>query len=148
MALLILRCVFLAVAIALGMSLANSKQLEEFEGWVTWAAFLGVLLVAVGVLVADSSIRRKKLDAITAVYFGLFIGLVLTYVFRIALTPFLTGASQDVINWMQLGIGAIVCYSCISVLLQTKDDFRFIIPYVEFAKEVKGLKPTCSTRAS
>jgi uncharacterized protein YacL len=27
------------------------------------------------------------------------------------------------------------------VLLQTKDDFRFIIPYVEFAKEVKGLKP-------
>ena len=27
------------------------------------------------------------------------------------------------------------------MLLQTKDDFRFIIPYVEFAKEVKGLKP-------
>ena len=26
-------------------------------------------------------------------------------------------------------------------LIQTKDDFRFIIPYVEFAKDVKGLKP-------
>jgi uncharacterized protein YacL len=26
-------------------------------------------------------------------------------------------------------------------LIQTKDDFRFIIPYVEFAKEIKGLKP-------
>jgi uncharacterized protein YacL len=25
--------------------------------------------------------------------------------------------------------------------MQTKDDFRFIIPYVEFAKEVKGVKP-------
>jgi uncharacterized protein YacL len=25
--------------------------------------------------------------------------------------------------------------------MQTKDDFRFIIPYVEFAKEIKGLKP-------
>ena len=25
--------------------------------------------------------------------------------------------------------------------MQTKNDFRFIIPYVEFAKEVKGLKP-------
>ena len=35
----------------------------------------------------------------------------------------------------------IICYTCISVLMQTKDDFRFIIPYVEFAKEVKGLKP-------
>ena len=26
-------------------------------------------------------------------------------------------------------------------MLQTKDDFRFIIPYVEFAKEVKGRRP-------
>src|SRR5436190_7982132 len=28
-----------------------------------------------------------------------------------------------------------------STLLQTKDEFRFIIPYVEFAKQVKGVKP-------
>jgi uncharacterized protein YacL len=141
MALVILRVVFIAVAIALGMSLANSKLLEGYEGWVTWAAFLGVLLVAAGVLAADSSVRRKKLDTITAVYFGMFIGLVLTFVFRIALTPFLSRASDELIYLIQLGIGAVLCYSCISILLQTKDDFRFIIPYVEFAKEVKGLKP-------
>ena len=35
----------------------------------------------------------------------------------------------------------VLCYTCISVLLQTKNDFRFIIPYVEFAKEVKGRSP-------
>jgi uncharacterized protein YacL len=35
----------------------------------------------------------------------------------------------------------VLCYTCVSVLLQTKDDFRFIIPYVEFAREVKGRKP-------
>ena len=98
MALIILRVVFLAVAIALGMSLANSKLLEEYQGWVTWTAFLGVLSIAACVLVADSSVRRKKLDAITAVFFGLFIGLVLTYVFRIALTPFLDRASADVLR--------------------------------------------------
>ncbi len=34
-----------------------------------------------------------------------------------------------------------ICYVCISTLLQTKDDFRFIIPYVEFSKEVKGARP-------
>jgi uncharacterized protein YacL len=34
-----------------------------------------------------------------------------------------------------------VCYLCISVLLQTKDDFRFIIPYMEFSKELKGARP-------
>src|SRR4030095_14399444 len=42
---------------------------------------------------------------------------------------------------LQLILGMVLCYACISLLLQTKDDFRFIIPYVEFAKEVKGLKP-------
>jgi len=106
-----------------------------------WAGFLGVLLIAGGVLVADSAIRRKRLDTITAVYFGTIIGLFLTYVFRLALTPLLEGLDDELLNWIQLFIATIVCYSCISVLLQTKDDFRFIIPYVEFAKEVKGLKP-------
>ena len=48
--------------------------------------------------------------------------------------PMLRGA-------IQLVLGMVLCYACISLLLQTKDDFRFIIPYVEFAKEVKGLKP-------
>src|SRR5262249_4360188 len=28
-----------------------------------------------------------------------------------------------------------------SLLLQTKDDFRFLIPYVEFSKQLKGAKP-------
>lgn len=32
-------------------------------------------------------------------------------------------------------------YICISFLLQTKDDFRFVIPYVEFAREIKGGRP-------
>ncbi|MCH5377087.1 MAG: TRAM domain-containing protein, partial [Planctomycetes bacterium] len=42
---------------------------------------------------------------------------------------------------IQLVLGMVVCYACVSLLMQTKDDFRFIIPYIEFAKEVKGLKP-------
>jgi uncharacterized protein YacL len=44
-------------------------------------------------------------------------------------------------QWASLVLGMILCYICISFLLQTKDDFRFIIPYVEFVKEIKGLKP-------
>ena len=35
----------------------------------------------------------------------------------------------------------LICYACVSTLLQTKDDFRFIIPYMEFSKEVKGNRP-------
>jgi uncharacterized protein YacL len=141
MALVILRCVFLAVAIALGFQLLGSDLLSSENRWLPWFGFLGVMLAAAAVLAADMSIRRKRLDTITAVIFGTFIGLILTYVFRIVLTPWLEGANETFVNWLQLALATIVCYMCISVLLQTKDDFRFIIPYVEFAKEVKGLKP-------
>ena len=141
MALVILRCVFLAVAIALGFQLLGSDLLSSENRWLPWLAFLGVMIVAAGVLVADFSMRRKRLDTITAVYFGTIIGLFLTYVFQLALTPILPNAHSWLADWLRLALATVVCYSCISILLQTKDDFRFIIPYVEFAKEVKGLKP-------
>src|SRR4029079_5271879 len=52
---------------------------------------------------------------------------------------------QEPLGWawsgLNLGISLVLCYTCISLLLQTRNDFRFLIPYVEFSKEVKGLKP-------
>jgi len=141
MALVILRCVFLAVAIALGFQLAGSEFVWGATPWLPWFGFLGVMATAMAVLLADMAIRRKRLDTITAVYFGTIIGLFLTYVFQIALTPLLPVANAWLSDWLKLALGTVVCYTCISVLLQTKDDFRFIIPYVEFAKEIKGLKP-------
>jgi uncharacterized protein YacL len=141
MALVILRCVFIALAIALGFQLLSADLLEGEKPWLPWVAFLGVLLVAAGVLFADISMKRKRLDTITGVIFGTIIGLFLTYVFYLALTPLLPSGHSWLADWLRLALAIIVCYSCISILLQTKDDFRFIIPYVEFAKEVKGLKP-------
>jgi len=63
------------------------------------------------------------------------------------LTPLLPNVEEEG-KWasilrqsVPLMIGMAACYLCISLLIQTKDDFRFIIPYVEFSKEVKGLRP-------
>ncbi len=38
-------------------------------------------------------------------------------------------------------LGASAVYMCVSFILQTKDDFRFIIPYLEFSKQTKGARP-------
>lgn len=143
MALLILRLVFLMVASAMGYRLAVSDLIISESPLLGWMSFFGVMLFAGCVIYIDSLVSRKRLDVITAVYFGMIIGLFLTYVFQLALTPLLPqqedfSAWKD---WLQLAIAAVVCYSCISVLLQTKDDFRFIIPYVEFQRKAKGHKP-------
>jgi uncharacterized protein YacL len=42
---------------------------------------------------------------------------------------------------MNLVIGLVCCYLCISFVLQTRDDFRFIVPYVEFKRQTKGHHP-------
>ncbi len=142
MALIVLRLVFLMVAAGLGVRLINAPDtLPDNPPYLPWLVFGGLMLLSLGVILADVLTPRKRLDTISAVYFGLIIGLFLTYVLRLALSPVLPYEDSAPVQWMQLVLGAVLCYTCISVLIQTKDDFRFIIPYVEFSKEVKGLKP-------
>lgn len=141
MALLILRLVFLMVAAGLGVQLAYSDLLPKYPTNLPALAFGLVMAIAVAVLCVDWVVRRKRLDVITAVYFGLIIGLFLTYVTKLALTPVLPPEGTLLSTYLPMVVGMSLCYACISVLLQTKDDFRFIIPYVEFQRKAKGIKP-------
>lgn len=140
MPLWILRAAFLVVAAGLGVTIANSMPPAEQGPLHTWGAFIGVMLAAVAIIVVDIIFPRKRLDIISCVYFGIIVGLFLTYVVGIAITP-IVEANRASAGPIRLVVGMVLCYFCISLLMQTKDDFRFIIPYVEFAKEVKGLKP-------
>jgi uncharacterized protein YacL len=114
-----------------------------------WVIFGIFLFGSVGTIIADLLITNKRIDMISSVYFGLVVGLFLTYVLNVALMPVFgmleaqsLGIRPEFLRSVIVTfIGASVCYSCISLLWQTKDDFRFVIPYVEFSKDVKGLKP-------
>jgi uncharacterized protein YacL len=147
MPLLILRVAFILVAIGIATLLVGTLVEVGDPVWLPWLFFLGTLAMAAGVMVLDIIVPRKPIDAISAVYFGLLVGVFLTYVVMLVLTPLLP-APLPGDRWVAgvrttttLMVGMVLCYFCISVLIQTKDDFRFIIPYVEFSKEVKGLKP-------
>jgi len=139
MVLIVLRLVFLIVSTGLAVAMTRSGVFRVSSGWGTWAVFGGTLGLAVVIIAADMAVRRKNLAAITSVYFGLLIGMFLTYVLGLALIPL--PMSDQLRDAVQILLGAALCYVCISLLLQTKDDFRFIIPYVEFSKEVKGRRP-------
>lgn len=136
----------------MGLSLtANPYLVESSEGanatarWVIFAVFV---LGAVGAVVLDVLIRSKRIDMISSVYFGLVVGLFLTYIVDLALTPLFGlglgtfgGISPTALRAHVVSFAGIsICYGCISLLWQTKDDFRFVIPYVEFSKDVKGSK--------
>jgi uncharacterized protein YacL len=142
MALIILRGLFVLVAAGISVSFLDAKIVPDDSPQLVWVVFGGLVCLALAVITIDSLFRRKRLETITAVYFGLIVGLFMTYILGLAMIPLMPlSISEKLRNPIQLVVGAVMCYTCISVLLQTKDDFRFIIPYVEFAKEVKGLKP-------
>ena len=140
--LLILRSVFLMVSIGIAVLIFNSQTMQEAPQWVPWVVLSGMVALPLTVIAVDGSIRKKNLAVITAVYFGLLIGVFLNYIAILALTPILPTSPRDPITtWLPLILGMVFCYICTSLLIQTRDDFRFLIPYVEFARDVQGLRP-------
>jgi uncharacterized protein YacL len=109
---------------------------------------IGVLLVCIDILAP-----RKKLIIFSGTFFGLVVGIVIAYALQFPVTMLVdrfagfdaSGADANrrelVIAFINLLVGIVCCYLAISFILQTKDDFRFIIPFVEFAKETKGARP-------
>jgi uncharacterized protein YacL len=103
-----------------------------------------ILVLGGAVLLTDLREKQKQITTLSAVYFGLLLGLLLGYLFSFAIVPILEsipGAPSQMILLSRVVIALICCYVTISTLLQTKDEFRFIIPYVEFSKQVKGGRP-------
>ncbi len=142
MALIILRCVFLICAGGVSTIIISSLP-SDSAAWVPWVTFITILLLSTVMVVGDIYVPRKRIDTISAIYFGVLIGVLLTYIMWIAIAPLLSPLFSPLFSGggLPLVIGLILCYICTSVLLQTKDDFRFLIPYVEFVREVKGFKP-------
>ena len=147
------------IAIGMAMTLTSNPEFYNTESSGNppaplgrWLLFLGFLVGAAATVVVDVLIKKKRIDMISSVYFGLLVGLFLTYIVNLALAP-LFGLQQDfVFGGTQMSsetlrsilvafAGVCLCYGCVSMLWQTRNDFRFVIPYVEFNKDVKGSKP-------
>lgn len=103
-------------------------------------AFFALLLISQAVSITDLLIRKKRIDIVSAVYFGILIGVLLAYLMIQALTPIVPADSAYHTLVVLLTL-LILPYVCVSLLLQTKDDFRFVIPYVEFQRDLKSGRP-------
>jgi uncharacterized protein YacL len=140
MLLMLIRAVFVFVVAGLGVRTA--RIVGEHQLASPYVVFVGVLLATLLIVVADIFTPRKRIQTISAVYFGVIVGIFLSNLVTEALRPSMELYLHPRVHMMFSSILMIfICYLCISTLLQTKDDFRFIIPYMEFSKEVKGARP-------
>ena len=99
------------------------------------------------VVVIDAMTPNKRLASIFGIYLGLCLGLVGAYAIGTILDAIVDAwqlkdtPAAIYINLAKISIGAILCYIAVSVVMTTKDDFRLVIPYVEFSRENRGVKP-------
>ncbi len=129
----------------------NSEISAESGGGMFAGTIAALVVLGMGglVLFTDMKEKNKDITTIIAIYFGLLLGLLVGWLFSLAIEPIITSVARALSETLQhrlVSIGRVLitvicCYVAISTLLQTKDEFRFIIPYVEFSKQVKGNRP-------
>ncbi|MHC4946663.1 MAG: TRAM domain-containing protein [Planctomycetota bacterium] len=121
---------------------------EEASVWVYVVPFAATFIFGVLVLVIDASMPNKRLATVFGVYLGILAGLVGALAIGAVLE--LIAKSWDLedkapwnvyLGLVKLAIAITLCYLAVSIVLTTKDDFRLVIPYVEFAKQLRGTRP-------
>ncbi len=190
--LIVLRALFvLALGVVAITFVVGDESASGGIAWFTQNAdllLISCIGVALIVIAIDIFLPQKSLTAISGVFFGFVVGMVIAYglslIVDLAVNPLTrtfptlrspvfgevavqelvvevdpkTGQQRHVpirrierkqigyqdhpfISTVKLMIGVICCYLTISFILQTKDDIRFVIPYVEFSRQAKGGRP-------
>ena len=136
MALVVTRLLFILVLVAASFGLARASGQEGME----FSYMLGAIGLSLFIIGLDVLVRRKRIAVLSAIFFGLLAGLLASLLMGavIGITP---GLDEKLAQPLTIFLTVILSYISISVIMQTKDDFRFIIPYIEFAKETKGGRP-------
>ncbi|USN97914.1 MAG: PIN/TRAM domain-containing protein [Phycisphaeraceae bacterium] len=110
-----------------------------------WVTLIGSISLAAIFLAIDLLTPNKKLQTFGGVIFGLIAGLIVTvafgFVIDLVATSWEFAQNAEIVNTIKVLLGICLCYLGISSVLQTQDDFRLVIPYVEFAKQIRGQRP-------
>jgi uncharacterized protein YacL len=152
----VLRALFVLLMAAVGwFYVTHAQQI----GGAAWPAMPAAIIVAIFFVAVDMLSPRRKLAIFAGSFFGLVVGIAIAYALSFVVGLLVDNyyrpnpqlRPDEIALFMQnqeafksfvnLLVGVVSCYLAISFILQTKDDFRFIVPYVEFSKQTKGARP-------
>ncbi len=150
----IFRAIFLVIIVAIVFVNISSPIMDKDEdsesSTDTYNANLRAIIfssigMAAFVLLLDIMTPKKKFSALAGVFFGLLVGILVSWALAPVVNMVSSTFSIDITDWaitvIKWLLGICICYLTISIVMRTKDDVRFVIPYVEFAKQTKGSRP-------
>lgn len=130
--------------------LQRQESLSQGVGMQWWLPLLASAVLFGGALGIDLLTPNKKTSTIVGVLVGILAGLIATLALGFIIDLAVEGWAEKqeaveqlkpTVNSIKIIIGITLSYLGVSTVLQTQDDFRLVIPYVEFAKQLRGTRP-------
>jgi uncharacterized protein YacL len=147
----IVRIAFVVLTITVTLLYVLGEGPGSASSTLNWPLTLlaGVIVAAVAIAV-DVLTPRKKISTIFSIVLGLLGAILATvaigFIMDLVISAWIP--DQQVVDNLQplmllikLLVGVSLSYIAVTTVLQTQDDFRLIIPYVEFAKQLRGVRP-------
>ncbi len=138
--LLLMGAVTLLTVLQIGDDPEGSSRVAA--NWET--ALVIAIGLAAAVIAVDVFTPVKKISTIGGVFLGLLAGLLAAvavgFVIELIVETYDLESSR-LVGAVKVLTGIALCYLGVTVVLQTQDDFRLLIPYVEFAKQIRGVRP-------
>lgn len=122
----------------LGLNLTAEKSQLDI------VVFMVALVLTVLAIAVEWLTPKKSLFTLTGVFFGLLVGMIISYAMNQIVNMMNDLYWELPYDTLRMGIWFVdlcICYLCISIVVRTKDDFRFLVPYVEFTRQTRGLRP-------
>lgn len=142
----IFRIIFWIVVILVLFVNASSETIAKEENATSfWTVFISGFGLAAFASIVDILTPKKKLAALAGVFFGLLVGVLISAVLapavELVFQNYRINVVPEAVTAVKYVLGVCICYLTISIVMRTKDDARFVVPYVEFAKQTKGARP-------
>ena len=146
--LMAVRLIFVVLLVVVTtVTVASSRSVEEFGP----STVLGLIIAAVGVgavvLLLDFLTPNKRLTSVAGVYIGICAGLIAAVALGALIDTVAeaweisTGQARLYLGLTKILFGIVFCYLAVSIVLTTKEDFRLVIPYVEFDRQPGSISP-------
>jgi uncharacterized protein YacL len=125
--LLPIRILFIALCAAAGWLLCYT--IGDWDGYRVRASFIG-LSIGMLVVLVDLMLKGFSLRGLSAITFGLGMGLLVAYM--ISASPLLESGDAQMIYLVRLTLFLVCTYLGTVIALRGRDEFNLVIPYVRF----------------
>ena len=151
MLLITIRSVFILLMTAVAMlpfvSLVSPDR-NPFTDIDYVGPLVAIVAFAALVVLLDVHTPNKRLSAVLSIYLGIVVGLVGAVAISVVIDLIADSwgvnsgdAALRYLTMLKLAMGITIVYLAVSIVLTTKDNFRLVIPYVEFAQRQRGTRP-------